>query len=1181
MRKDSLAYAGYWRNSLADAEAGHGALQAADIKKFQNLSRAELDAGQVSQGLIDAYFAKEAEQTEFVEVVIRPKAYVSCLEHGKQRRTGTPAIVTPITAPAMLARDGRLYPLSRTVVPRDILEPLERGTFAIGNVSDQDAYLTTNTIAGINVTTNDGAPLSDAEFDQQWRGYRVACDQLLEHVGQGWPGVEGDYELAEHGYLLKKESFSASQHILALYDHIRTDSPTAPMFDRYASTDICSPEPCLPDNAAFSRRLAHASDQFSLAAAQRDALAHLLAAETGEILAVNGPPGTGKTTLLLSVVATLWAEAAINDAEPPVVVAASTNNQAVTNIIDAFGKDFSTGEGPFAGRWLPDIDSFGAYFPSAGKEAEASKKYQTSKFFETVESEAYVANAQKAYLDAAGAAFPNISKEQLQVRTVVDALRASIQAEAKKLTDIENAWSALLTARSALRAELGEEPANSLAQRRHLHETALAGKRAIDDLSDQWEHYLAKESLLYSFFSWLPPVTNKRMRLARLFLKPIWPTQSAQDAWETIDQIESSIKAAASKADRTLREQTHNLERGQAVLEVEYDRRMHWQATLVPLDVSDSAGSLPMADCDALADMRIRFPIFLLTTHYWEGRWLLETQELLPRIAKERNKTGRATLEKRWRRRMKLTPCIVSTLFMLPKEMLVSRHNGNGFVSDYLYDFADLLIVDEAGQVLPEVAGASFALSKKALVIGDTLQIEPIWSVPPSVDIGNLHSAGLLSNETYEDSYDHLSEIGKTVAGGSVMRIAQTLTRYHYDPDLARGMFLYEHRRCFDEIIGYCNALCYRGKLVPTRKLKTEAPADQQDGLPAMGYLHIDGICQKSGSGSRHNLHEAETIAAWISKNSASLEATYGQPLHKIVGVVTPFGGQVQAISNACRSVGIEVGNDNGITVGTVHSLQGAERPVVIFSPAYTKHADGGFIDRSPSMLNVAVSRAKNTFLVFGDMDVFESAPTAKPRGLLGTYLFRDSTNALHFEYLVRKDLRGADAAIHSLRDAQEHDAFLLDSLATVGREIHIVSPWIILDRIKEIGALVAMCAAIQRGVKVTVYTDPEFNTDGSPEGSDKKRQTLDATAAILRDAGIQVTFVARVHSKVLIGDDDLYCVGSFNWFSARRDAQYARHETSLAYRGPGLKSEIDVMRASLRDRIVGVPLTHQQQYRT
>ena len=63
---------------------------------------------------------------------------------------------------------------------------------------------------------------------------------------------------------------------------------------------------------------------------------------------------------------------------------------------------------------------------------------------------------------------------------------------------------------------------------------------------------------------------------------------------------------------------------------------------------------------------------------------------------------------------------------MLPSEMEVSRRDGDTFSADYLYDFADLLIVDEAGQVRPEIAGASFALAQKALVIGDTLQIAPI-----------------------------------------------------------------------------------------------------------------------------------------------------------------------------------------------------------------------------------------------------------------------------------------------------------------------------------------------------------------------------------------------------------------------------------------------------------------------
>jgi hypothetical protein len=139
--------------------------------------------------------------------------------------------------------------------------------------------------------------------------------------------------------------------------------------------------------------------------------------------------------------------------------------------------------------------------------------------------------------------------------------------------------------------------------------------------------------------------------------------------------------------DRTLRERTHNVERDEAVLKVEHDCLTRWQVTLVPLGTSDRANSLSIADCDPLADMRIRFPIFLLTTHYWEGRWLLEMQELLPKIEEVRKQKGRTALEERWRRWMKLTPCIVSTLFMLPKHMIFCKRGDGGSVDDYLYDY--------------------------------------------------------------------------------------------------------------------------------------------------------------------------------------------------------------------------------------------------------------------------------------------------------------------------------------------------------------------------------------------------------------------------------------------------------------------------------------------------------------
>ena len=62
-----------------------------------------------------------------------------------------------------------------------------------------------------------------------------------------------------------------------------------------------------------------------------------------------------------------------------------------------------------------------------------------------------------------------------------------------------------------------------------------------------------------------------------------------------------------------------------------------------------------------------------------------------------------------------VTPCLVMTFYMLPKQFVAY----NGEKSVYLYHLIDLLIVDEAGQVSPEIAAGAFSLAKKALVVGD------------------------------------------------------------------------------------------------------------------------------------------------------------------------------------------------------------------------------------------------------------------------------------------------------------------------------------------------------------------------------------------------------------------------------------------------------------------------------
>ena len=992
MEQKSLAYAKYWRICLADADLGKGALKRSELEKPILRPRSEVQNGRVDAELTREFFKHSGQDVEEVEVTIRPYIYRLRFEHGKARAGGIPEVVTPIVSQALLDRQGRLYPNENTVIPRDILEPLDKGSFAVGSVAELDTWLADHVVPTFDKQTIDECD-PDEWHHERWLAYLKYSKDMLNTVAPNWPEEDAPFQMDDQWIIVKdSDVVGASTHILRLYDNIRLQAPTSLLFERYASEKIELPEPCQSSNSGFSLRLGHASDTRQLADAQRDSLTHQLSSKHGEILGVNGPPGTGKTTMLLSVVASHWVRAALNGGDPPVIAAASTNNQAVTNVIDAFAKDFSTGTGPFAGRWLPDIKSYGAYFPSASKEKQSNGKYQTRSFFNTVEEQGYYSRAKEDFLKAAKVAFPVLIAPS--IKDICAQLNGLIQRSESSLRAIETAWSPLVSATNAMHRELGSSPVETLTSRQSAVTAKASDLSTCKVLMEKWEEFLGNESWIYTLLSWLPPVNRKRLLLAKTFLRGLWPVTFPDKHWKDIGQFTDEIQTVVDRVSGELKSLQATLQLGMKVMKTHREAVSRWGEATNCLGMTVPPEVRTLAECDKAADTALRFPAFLYATHYWEARWLLEMEGALNTLAEEKRKTGAVAVKKRWLRRMMLTPCVVSTFFMLPKEFKVSRHEqgNNGYVDDYLYDFIDLLIVDEAGQVLPEVAGASFSLAKRALVIGDTLQIEPIWSMTTKVDIGNLVKADVMGSTNDRENYNRIAELGKSAASGSVMKIAQQATRYHYDKDLARGMYLYEHHRCYDEIVGYCNALCYHNKLIPKR-----GPRGSASGLPAMGYLHVEGKCERRG-GSRANHVEAVTIADWIVSNRFELEEKYRKPIHEIIGVVTPFGGQVAEITEQCTKRGIPIGKEEGeMTVGTVHSLQGAERLLVIFSPTYSRDSDGGFMDRSPSMLNVGVSRAKDSFLVFGDMSIFNPRDRGSPRGLLASFLFANKRNAISF----------------------------------------------------------------------------------------------------------------------------------------------------------------------------------------
>ncbi|QPM90835.1 hypothetical protein PSAL_020770 [Pseudooceanicola algae] len=1017
---------------------------------------------------------------------------------------------------------------TRNAIARDLLTPLPRGAFALGSVEALDAFLTTT-------------PLPDMTIADGWQDYRQHCRQMVDALSPGWPSEETDYLYSGSGFIEASEGAAATvRGILDLYDSLLADEPDTPLLRRIANPTRSDGKLDDVIEQEFARRLGHSNPHFPLAENQRQVLSWLDVAKPGEVIAVNGPPGTGKTTMLLSAVAGLWVKAALKGGDPPVIVAASSNNQAVTNIIDAFGKDFAVGEGVFAGRWLPDIKSFGLFLPSHARRMEAAQRYQTEAFQAECESVAYFERAKAAWLGAAGTAFPAF--EGSDVAGFVAKLRHRLAEETNKLRDLDTAFVQRKSSAAALKSELGEDPEAEHARRT---KTVYARRMEADRLTAAHmalTRYLASESWLTGLFGFISSVKRKRAMRARL---AVGEDLNLLRGATNVDDLEARVAHGLRDRKQALSIAEQHLSRAKSLREQALASELAWREAAELFGGSEDVGEL-----ERRVDVDTRFHLFLLATHYWEGRWLMAMGADLGSITTSHEKTGRKAVEPRWKRRMMLTPCAVATFASLPGKLACSRFQDGKFAKDSLYNFIDLLIVDEAGQVLPEVAGASFALAKRALVIGDTQQIEPISAVPGPVDIGNLKDNGLVDGEEVPDQVD-VSGIRST--SGSAMRLAQQACKISPWPELDRGLYLFEHRRCHDEIIGFSNALCYKGMLRPMR-----GPAPAEAPLPALGYLHVEGRAFTSG-GSRANPVEAKTIAAWLEESRALLEGRYGRPLEQVVGVVTPFGQQMRAIRDACAARGITVSGRDCMTIGTVHALQGAERPVVIFSPVYSKHADGGFIDASPSMLNVTVSRAKDSCLVFGDLDVLATARSGSPRALLSEFLAANG-KALDFAMEPREDLARGEARFEMLQQAAEHDTFLLDALRGEGRRYMIVSPWVVAGTIKRTGLMDAMSAARQRGAEIEVFSDPLLNTGAAAGGFSQ----MEVVERMLSEIGVVLHSVPKLHSKIVTIDKDLLCAGSFNWLSADRKGQYARHETSFVYRGNHLEEEIKSIREGL-----------------
>lgn len=272
------------------------------------------------------------------------------------------------------------------------------------------------------------------------------------------------------------------------------------------------------------------------------------------------------------------------------------------------------------------------------------------------------------------------------------------------------------------------------------------------------------------------------------------------------------------------------------------------------------------------------------------------------------------------------------------------------------------LLIDEAGQATPQSAAGAIWRSRRAVIVGDPLQIEPVFTVPLSLveRLRDAHGVGPQwspIDESVQTLADRITPFGSWVdtaadasqADASQADVAQRLWT---------GMPLRTHRRCDDPMFAVANRIAYADQMVQGR-VDTAGKTQPWDfscelGPSAWFDVRSDRVTHPV------SLDEIECLLACL----AQVQPTKGA--NTKMYVISPFRKVAQACREQLRANGIA-----GIECGTVHTFQGKEAEIVFLvlgtAPGQAGAGARSWAASKPNLLNVAVTRAKCRLYVIGD----------------------------------------------------------------------------------------------------------------------------------------------------------------------------------------------------------------------
>jgi hypothetical protein len=651
-------------------------------------------------------------------------------------------------------------------------------------------------------------------------------------------------------------------------------------------------------------RLAHTGPKFPLDPYQARAAAGIASLSTAWAQTVTGPPGTGKTSMMRDVISDRIGRSLLEHTVPSLLLAGPTI-QAYENLLDAVS--FSWDDAPMGcERIFPNFPHIGAIIPTgrAIKNGEKSRPVPHLKF------------------DRADA---KIEHHQCYIPLELPANCGKIYADQDTINMIE-----LL---------MSEGPGLPLTE-----------AEAISQIEAATTYLQSARSLIKSLHS--AAAGGDRAKVYALD----WPSE--------ISTLKTSFEEKLNKA----------------------------------------AGEGLLEQVDAVLDVTVRFKAFHMIFRLSQLHFV--------RLAYALRRDQTYYLKKRWigkKDRDALLQSFKNAIsYLLPIRTATATSLGRKGVEQFGHP-ADMVIIDEAGMMDMEFVPVMMSEGSCTLAVGDPYQIPPVGIEGLSIHGALMARAGVPQEQIDLWCKAEIPRKGREHAekGGNGISILEAMSRFRG----GQALVLQRHYRCPESILEISNELVYRPRNIPLEAVKKD-PAPNPDRLPVIATILHDGVPVK---GQNYNPEEAEAICtaffahyqsifaeadgappahqislnehlelmietvAFISpyRNQAKLDepkswkekttvAGYSQYLPK--EAQTPFVGFLPTLMLARLNEMLPNQEDRVRKViketvfGTIHALQGAERPVVFLSCVADENTN--FFNKDPSLINVGVTRPQANLVI-------------------------------------------------------------------------------------------------------------------------------------------------------------------------------------------------------------------------